>query len=193
MSRAEGSRGFSLAELLVALGVASALAIAGVTATATALRVLLGAGARLEATDLAWLAEESFMFAVRRAGFDPRATGIDAIAEATSARLALHADLDGDGTVDASSAEATTFACDVPGRRLSRIVGAQSLPLASTVVACAFIYRDADGTALVPPPSGLDAAARRRVRRITLDAAVEPADGGPPARATMAVALRGEP
>jgi hypothetical protein len=188
-----GAHGASLVDLLVGLALAATLAMAGVSAAAVALRLLVRVGARLEAVDVAWLAHESFLFGVRRAGFDPRDAGVAPVAEATPQRLALHADLDGDGVVDASSAEVTVFACDLPGRRLSRIAGGQSLPLASTVVACALEYRDAAGVPLVPPPSGLDAAARARIRRVTLTGAVEPAGGGATAPVAATVALRSAP
>ena len=190
MSRRRRARGTSLVELLVGLALAATLAAAAVAAVATALRALGRAALRLEAADVAWLAEESFVFALRRAGFDPRDAGIDAVAEATPARLRLHADLDADGAVDPASEEATAFACDVPGGRLSRIAGGQSLPLASRVVACALRYADAAGAAIPAPPAGLDATDRRRVRRVTLVAALEPGGGGVPAAAEVTAALR---
>ena len=81
--------------------------------------------------------------------------------EASATRLRLQADLDGDGAIDATSEELTTIACDLAGRRLSRIIGTQSLPLANGVVACALAYADASGTPLPIPPGG--------ARSITVD------------------------
>jgi len=185
-----GRRGFSLIELVVALGIGLALGVGGMAAIATALRHLAGVALRAEADDLAHLALETFTLDVRRAGYDPRAVGVEALVEATPTRLGLAADLDGDGAVDAASEERTTLVCDVPGGRLSRILGTQSLPLANRITACAFGYADANGLALVPPPAGLDAAARRRVRRATIDVALAPAAGAASSATRASVALR---
>src|SRR5262249_14384354 len=145
------------------------VSIAAVAAAATALRHVAAFALRAEADDLAYLALETFTLDVRRAGFDPRATGLAPLAAASASRMTVQADLDGDGAVDTASEESTTIACDVPGGRLSRIVGSQSLPLANGVVACTLAYADDAGTAIAVPAAGLDPTARRRVRRATLD------------------------
>jgi len=182
--------GCSLVELLVALGLGLAIAVGVVAAIGTSLRHLTAVALRTEVDDIAYLALETFTLDVRRAGYDPRATGIDTLIEATSTRLGTQADLDGDGSIDTSSEEHTTLACDLPGGRLSRILGAQSLPLANGVTACAFTYVDATGAPLVVPPGGLDAANRRRVRLATLDLALVPTLGASPATARASVAVR---
>ena len=182
--------GCSLVELLVALALGVAVSAAGVAAVAVALRSLAEVALRAEVDDLAYLALETFTLDVRRAGFDPQGAGIDAILEATPARLGLRADLDGDGVIDTTSEEQTTLACDIPGARFSRILGSQSLPLANGVTACAFTYADANGVPLVPPAGGLDTATRRRVRRVTLDVALVPAAGAASAVSQASVALR---
>ena len=187
------SRGFSLVELLVALGLGLAIAIAAVAAVATGLRALARLALRAEAEDVLTLGLEAFTLDVRRAGFDPRGAGLPAVAEATTSRLALQADLDGDGLVDTTSEESTTIACDVPGGRLSRIVGSQSLPLANGVVGCALEYADAAGAVMPIPAGGLDAAARARVRRATLAVALQPAGSGVAAVRRATVALRSAP
>lgn len=193
MTARDRRAGFSLVELLVALGLGLAITVAAVTATATALRWLVRFALRAEADDVAQLALEAFVLDVRRAGFDPGGAGIAAVVEATPARLGLQADLDGDGVVDLASEESTTIACDVPGGRLSRLVGSQSLPLANGVTACALAYADETGAILTPPPGGLDAATRRRIRRATLALALRP-PGAPVATATsVSVAVRTEP
>jgi len=142
---------------------------------------------------VAYLATEAFALDVRRAGFDPRAAGVEPVVEASATRLGLAADLDGDGMVDGASEERTTIACDVPGGRLSRIVGAQSLPLANGVVACVLSYADATGAGLAVPPGGLDATARSRVRRATLDVAITPPGAATPTVARVSTALRVAP
>jgi prepilin-type N-terminal cleavage/methylation domain-containing protein len=189
MSRA----GFSLPELLVALALGLVLSIAAVAMAATALRHVAGFALRAEADDLAYLALETFTLDVRRAGYDPRAAGVEPLAAASATRLTIQADLDGDGTIDAASEEVTTIACDVPGGRLSRIVGSQSLPLANGVVACTLAYADDGGTAIAVPPAGLDATARRRARRASLDLALVPPGAAAAARSSATVALRVRP
>ncbi len=189
MSRA----GFSLVELVVALGLGLLVSVAAVAAAATALRHVARFALRAEADDLAYLALETFAFDVRRAGFDPRAIGVAPLAAASASRLTIESDTDGDGTVDGSSEERTTIACDVPGGRLSRIVGSQSLPLANGVVTCALSYADDAGAAIAIPPAGLDATARGRVRRATLDLAIVPPGAAAPATSRTTVALRVHP
>ena len=192
-SRRPGSTGFSLVELVVALGLGLALAVTAVAASATALHHLVRFALRSETDDIAYLATEAFALDVRRAGFDPRAAGVEPVVEASATRLGLAADLDGDGMVDGASEERTTIACDVPGGRLSRIVGAQSLPLANGVVACVLSYADATGAGLAVPPGGLDATARSRVRRATLDVAITPPGAATPTVARVSTALRVAP
>jgi Tfp pilus assembly protein PilW len=187
------TRGTTLVELVVALGLALMVVLAAVSASAAVLRLVTRTAIRLEADDLVHQAIEAFVFDVRRAGWDPRAAGVEAIAEATPSRLVLQADLDGDGAVDAGSEETTAWACDLAGRRLSRILGAQSLPLASDVVACTLGYADDAGTGLSVPASGLDATARRRVRLVTLDVSLRPPGVTAPSSRSVGVALRVRP
>jgi Tfp pilus assembly protein PilW len=185
--------GFSLVELVVALGLGLALTVATIAAAATALRHAGRFALRAEADDLASAALEAFTLDVRRAGFDPRAVTVAPLALATASRLAIQADLDGDGAIDATSEETTTIACDVPGGRLSRIVGAQSLPLANGVVGCTLAYADATGAAIAVPPGGLDAATLPTVRAASLALLLVPPGGGVPAATRASVALRVQP
>jgi prepilin-type N-terminal cleavage/methylation domain-containing protein len=189
MSRA----GFSLLELLVALALSLVISVAAVAMAATALRHVAGFALRAEADDLAYLALETFTFDVRRAGFDPRAIGVAPLAAASASRLTMQADLDGDGAIDGASEEVTTIACDLPNGKVSRIVGSQSLPLANGVVACALAYADDGGAAIAVPAAGLDATARGRVRRASLDLALVPPGASAAATSRATVALRVRP
>src|SRR5262249_59542898 len=119
------------------------------------------------------------------------ASGVEALAEALSDQLTLQADLDADGTLDTGSEEVTRWVCATAPPRLSRIIGAQSLPVAAPVSGCGLRYFDASVGELAPGAGGLDASGRARVRRIVLDFAVDPASGGAPAGRTAEVALRG--
>jgi Tfp pilus assembly protein PilW len=190
MTRLRPDAGTTLLELLAGLAFGLGLTLGAVSATATALRLLARAALRLEADDIAHMAIEAFTFDVRRAGFDPRAAGVEPVAEATPARLVLHADLDGDGAVDTASEEVTTYACDLAGHRLSRVLGNQSLPLANDVVTCGIAYADHNGAALPAPPGGLDAAGRAHVRLVTLDLALRPPGAGATSQQRVSVALR---
>jgi Tfp pilus assembly protein PilW len=186
-------KGCSLVELLVALGLGLVVAVAAVTAVAAALASLTRLALRAEVDDILALGGDAFALDVRRAGFDPRAAGIEPLVEASATRLRLQSDLDADGAIDPTSEEHITIACDLAGRRFSRIVGTQSLPLANGVVACALAYADATGASLPIPPAGLDPAARRRVRRATLALALAPPGWGVPSARSTTVALRSQP
>ena len=94
--------------------------------------------------------------------------------EAFAQRLVLEADLDGDGAVDPDSEETIAWVCAPATRRLSRLVGRQSLPLADGVTRCTLTYFDAAGRPISVPVSGLDAAARRTVGAAALEMALRP-------------------
>jgi hypothetical protein len=184
------TRGAGLVELLVAsllgLAVLSLLAFA----VAGGARALAGAGARGEAEDTAQMALEAFGFDARRAGFDPAAAGVPPLSEARPDRVGFASDLDGNGTVDATSEETTVHVCAVALGRLSRIIGRQSLPLADGVTRCTFRYFDRDGVEIVAPAAGLDAAGRARVSAVALDLALVPTRLHRATERTTTVALR---
>ena len=170
--RRAGTRGTGLVELLV--GVALALAALGALTASIACggRLLVQGSARGELEDVAHIAVEALTFDVRRAGYDPTRVGVEGLVEAAADRVAFSADLDGSGAVDDASEETVTYVCSTALRRLSRIVGRQSMPLADGVTGCAFRYLDGSGAALVVPSGGLGAADRVRVRAVGLDLAV---------------------
>ena len=185
-------RGVGIVELLVA-STLGFIALAGLTAAlATGARLLAAAGRRGEVEDTAQLAIEAFTFDARRAGYDPGAVGIEPLGLAEPGRIGFDADLDGDGVLNASSEEHTTYVCSAGAARLSRLVGAQSLPVADGVTACAFRYLDGAGAPIVAPATGLLAAERARVRRVALDLAVGAA-GDSPAVRVIEIALRTRP
>jgi Tfp pilus assembly protein PilW len=162
------NRGMSLLELVIgtALGV-SALGLV-LSATGVGVRLLTHGAARSEVHDIADLAAEAVRFDLRRAGFAPGAPIPDAIALARPDRITVRADLDGNGSIDLTSEENTSLACLTGPTRISRIVGTQSLPLASEVALCEWRYFDSAGIELVPPVGGLDAADRQRIAAIEL-------------------------
>jgi Tfp pilus assembly protein PilW len=187
------ARGSTLVELLVAS--ALVLLVLGLLTSATGHggRLLASTAARGQAEDLVQGAIEALVFDVRRAGYAPSGTPIDPLSEARVDRVTLGSDLDGNGTVDPSSEEVTTYACALGTKRLSRILGRQSLPLADGITTCAFRYLDAAGSVLPLPAAGLDAASRQHVRAIGLDLALTPSGGAAPAVRNVTVALRSRP
>ena len=189
MSRPQ-ARGTGLLELLV--GTLLGLVVLGMltTTVGTGARLLATAAARGELEDIAELAVEALAFDVRRAGYDPLRIGVAALAEAHTDRVGVRADLDGDGVVDDTSEEAVAYVCNPSARRLSRIVGRQSLPLANGATTCAFRYFDATGAALAVPVAGLAPAERARVRSVALDLTLAAAGLHVPATRTVRVALR---
>jgi Tfp pilus assembly protein PilW len=191
VSRRAWSRGFSLVELLVGT-VLGLLVVATLTTTVgTGARLLAGAGARGEGEDTAQLAVEALTFDLRRAGFDPAATGVAPLTAAGPDRLALAADLDGDGAVDPTSEETVGWSC--AAGKLSRLVGRQSMPMADGVGRCAFRYLDAAGRSIAAPPGGVAAADLGRVRALALDVAVIPPGLHAAAVRTALLALRTRP
>ncbi len=185
-----GARGASLVELLVgtALGMT---ALAALTASiACGGRMLVRGAARGELEDVAHLAVEALTFDVRRAGFDPTLVGVQPLVEAATDHVILNADLDGDGVIDDTSEEKITWTCSTAQRKLSRLVGRQSLPLADGVTACAFRYLDATGTALPVPAAGLALADRARVRAVALDVTIAGDAVRAATRRQPAIALR---
>jgi hypothetical protein len=188
--RPEGS---GLVELLVATTLALAVLSFLTAALGVGGRLLLAAAARGEVEDTVQLALEAFLFDARRAGYDPTASGVEALVEARADRVGFQADLDANGVVDPNSEEHVVHACALASARLSRLVGRQSLPLADGLRRCAFSYLDADGAPLALPPTGLDATARAAVRAVALDLAlVAPGLHGAAERRTV-VALRRAP
>jgi Tfp pilus assembly protein PilW len=191
VSRRVVARGFTLVELTVGLALGLLVVAMLVAATAAGTRLLARAAVRAEGEDTAQLGIEAFVFDVRRAGYDPANAGVAALLLATDTRLTIAADLDRDGAVDPASEEQTTWVCDRVTRKLSRMVGAQSLPLADGVTACALSYLDGAGTTLPAAGAGLDAAARDRVRRVVLDLTLLPSGARAPTTRRVSVALRG--
>ena len=183
------SRGSGLVEAVVAT--ALGLLVVSVLTAAMALggRVLASCGARGEAEDTAQLAVEAFTFDARRAGFDPAAAGVEALAEARPDRVAFLADLDASGAIDTSTEESTAHVC--AAGQLSRVIGRQSLPLADRATTCVFRYYDGSGVEVIPPPTGLDAAGRRAVRAVALEIVLGPARLHGRSGRRILVALRG--
>ena len=188
-----GPRGIGLVELLVGAALALVVLSALTAAVAAGARLLVASGARGEAEDTTQLALEALTFDVRRAGWDPAASGLVAVREADADRLVLAADLDGDGAVDDTSEETTAYVCLASARRFSRLVGRQSMPLADGVTGCGFRYLDREGAPMAIPAGGLAAADRARVGAVALDLVLLPNGLAGRAERSILIALRTAP
>jgi hypothetical protein len=183
-------RGTSPIEALLAASVGLLMLTALTAALAGGARALVRGGARAEASDTSGLATEAFLFDVRRAGHDAAGITVTPVTLARPDRVTLEADLDGNGIVDGGSAERVSWVCSTSTRRLSRILGAQSMPVADGVIGCGFSYLDGGAAALAAPPGGLDAAGRAQIALIVLDLRLAPRGGGRPIERSLAVAVR---
>ena len=180
--RPRSERGFTLAEVLVALAFASVL---GALVWSFARAAFVGAAAqqaRSEAQDTAHLALSVITRDLRQAGFAPSTGTIVALERAEATRVLVHADLDGDGDFDGSG-ESVSYQENAARQTLTRTAGASApQPLADRLVAGSlrFAYFDATGAALEPGASGLDLETRRRVRRVDVGfAMLAPSPDGP--------------
>jgi Tfp pilus assembly protein PilW len=182
-------RGVTLVEVLVGTALGLAVVASLASAVASGGRLLVSGSARAEAEDTLQLALEALAFDVRRAGWDPAAAGIEPLVHADADGFGVGADLDGDGTVDATSEEYVRWRCDHAGHRLVRTIGQQAMTLADGVVGCTPDYTGPGGAPLAPP---LDAGARAEVAAVGLHVRLAPGGRAPSARAGR-VALRTAP
>lgn len=180
--------GFGLLDVLVGMALGLVVLAAITAAIGAGGRLLQNASARGEGEDTTQMAVEALTFDVRRAGYDPRATGLAPLTDAGADHLAFAADLDADGAVDPNSEETTAYICR--SGRLSRIIGRQSLPLTDGITSCAFRYLDERGAALPLPAAGLDASARTQVRAVAFDVTLRPSGLAGASRRLIVVALR---
>lgn len=168
MRRAAGGRGFTLAELLVAMAFASLLGTLVWSFARSAWLAAAAQQARSEAQDTAHLALSVITRDLRQAGFAPGVTGPVPLARAEAARLAVRADLNGDGDSD-DAGESAAYQEDAARRTLTRAQGAASAqPLADRLEAGSlrFAYHDGSGARIEPGSGGLAAEERARVRRV---------------------------
>ena len=187
--------GFSLAELLVASFVASVVLTSLVGFAAAQGRFFRRAQEQLTANQTLRLVLDVISRDLRQAGFDAQGTAVEPVLAASSMALVLQQDGDGDGLVDTGSREIITYAFRPEAGTLSRVVGRQSMPLATGLPADGFrlSYMDSAGAALDPDTSGLDATDRAAVRRVRVELLSRAASGEPLAGVVTDVALRNRP
>jgi type II secretory pathway component PulJ len=194
MGALRADRGTTLVELVVAAGLAAAALVAPVVVMATQAALYRRLEARATAAQTARLVLEVVSRDVRRAGFDPRGTGLAPILSADAGGIVVQADDDGDGSVDAHSEEVTAYAFRPATGVLYRAVGRQTMPLAEGLSPAGFALAYLDGAGLpIDGAGGVSGLDLPRVRRVAIAIAVGAGDGGrgrPLAEVATMVALR---
>lgn len=166
------TRGMTLVELLIGM----LLGIVAAAALTVVLRAGLAAGTRAggdaETAIEASAALDQLVRDLRVAGYDPAGAGIAPFTVTAADRVEIQADLDGNGTIDASSEERVVYRVAASSRSLQRIVGTQSLPILSDVPSggLGLVYRDATGTAL----DQADATTRAATHLVEVDLVTAP-------------------
>ncbi len=187
MTRRRGHpTGMTLVELLVGM----VLGLVGTAAMTALLRAGVAAseraGSDAERAIATAAAVDQLVRDVRVAGYDPAGAGFAPFSLTATDRLELQADLDGSGTIDASSEERVGWRVASSSRSLQRVIGAQTLPILSDVAAdgLRLAYFDAAGAALDPaaPATG------RATRLVTITVAAT-ASGRPAVRVHGGAAL----
>jgi hypothetical protein len=189
------SIGLTVVELLVAMLLTSASTAALVGGVATLARTYRRIEERTQAQQTARLVLELMSRDLRRAGFDPTGASLDPFLAAGDHTLQIQADDNGDGVVDDRSEELVAYVFEPRDGILSRVVGRQSMPIASGLPAdgCSLVFLDAAGSQLFDAGDGLDGPQRAAVRRIRLRILVRDATETILADAASEVALRNRP
>jgi prepilin-type N-terminal cleavage/methylation domain-containing protein len=142
------ARGFSLLELLVAMG------LAGLVMSGTLGLLLAGQGAyvagaaRAEATQGARVGLERMATELRQAGYDPQGAGFDAIVVAEPERVAFQRDLNENGVIDPTRERVTYL---LRGTVLRREAGGGAQPLVDGVQRLVLTYYDGDDRPTTEP------------------------------------------
>lgn len=138
-----GERGYSLVELLVALGV-------GMIALAAFYGVFFVQNKRFNVEEqIAEMQQnvraglETITMDVRMAGYNPAAVGTFSGITVSGTQLELKADLDGDGAI--AGAEDVIYKYDSANKRVTRNIGGGDQPFMENVQAFTFEYLDSAG------------------------------------------------
>lgn len=164
--------GLTLVELLVGM----VLGLVGAAAMTALLRVGVAAwtraGATADVTSEVADGVDQLVRDVRLTGYDPTARASPGLTLVAGDRIEMTADLDGNGTIDATSEERVAYRVAPSSRSLQRVVGAQSLPIVSDVATGGLVlgYFDRTGARLDPAAAGTAAA----TRVVTIDLTATP-------------------
>lgn len=187
--------GLTVVEILVAILITSASTAALVGGVATLARAYRRIEERTLAQQTARLVLELVNRDLRRAGFDPTGSGLDPILAAGDHVLQIQADDDGSGVIDDRSEELVAYVFQPRDGILSRVVGRQSMPIASGLPpdGCRLAFLDAAGDALIDEGTGLDGPRRAAIRRVRLRVIVRDGTGTILADAASEVTIRNRP
>ena len=143
-----GSRGFALAELLVALAIVGMVmaALAGLLREGE--QAYLTGAAQVEAQQSARVAVERLARELRGAGVDPTGAGFPALVNPSPTGFTIQNDLNGDGVIRGNR-ETVTYS--LTGRTLRRNAGGGAQPLIEGVESLALAYLDGDGNPAATP------------------------------------------
>jgi type IV pilus assembly protein PilW len=152
-SKLRNVTGFTLTELIVAMGI-SMVALAAVTTTFMAQAKFYNAQEQInEMQQNVRGALDVIMRELKMAGYKPNGGTFDGVPYSAS-QLAIQADLDSSGTISNSSTadEQITYAYDSANKQITRKKGTGTAEaLADNITAFAFSYYDGNGAATTTP------------------------------------------
>jgi type IV pilus assembly protein PilW len=152
-------RGYSLADLLVALAIGGGLLASTVTLLHLGLRAWLWGAARVEAQQSARYALERMASELREAGYDPTVAGVAPVVVAEPTRVAFQRDFNRNGVVDPTR-ERVTYLLRTGETILRRDAGGGAQPVINGVRAFRLTYLDRAGAETTDP----DAVIAVRIR-----------------------------
>ncbi|HSE04629.1 MAG TPA: hypothetical protein VLK35_10805 [Methylomirabilota bacterium] len=138
------SRGYSLADMLVALAIGGGILASTLTLLHLGLRAWVWGAARVEAQQSARYALERMAGELREAGYDPTVAGIPAVVVAEPTRLVFQRDFNGNGLVDPTR-ERVTYVLRAGESTLRRDAGGGAQPVIEGVRAFRLTYLDRAG------------------------------------------------
>jgi len=144
-----GQRGFTLAEVLVAMAVVGLLMSGAVSVLSSGLQSYGMGAARVELQQGVRVALERISRELREAGYDPTGAGLAAVTVAEPARVVFLRDLNGNGVIDPTR-ERVTFLVRADGI-LRRDAGGGAQPMLNGVRRFALTYRDRDHAPTTDP------------------------------------------
>ena len=155
-ARARGHGGFTVVELLVALGLVAVVIGGGLLALEVGLMTVQTSGGRAESQANARVAVQRMIPDMRNAGVNPTNFNFPAVTNQSATSVTLQSDLDGDGAITAAaaggcdaSAASEVVRYRLVGNELRRSVNPASAgcetPVVGGVQALAFAYLDEGG------------------------------------------------
>jgi type II secretory pathway component PulJ len=187
------SAGITIVELVVAFLIAAVSTTGLVGGVATLARSYRRIEERTVAQHTARLVLELIGRDLRRAGFDPTGAGLDPILAAGGHIVRIQADDDGSSVIDDRSEELIAYVFQ--DGTLSRVVGRQSMPIASGLPSDGWrlTFFDGAGGELADAGGELDGPRCAAIRRVRLRVVVRDSAQIILADAVTEIALRNRP